>query len=47
MDGIGSLSPESYNEAKKKWGKLASEEVTKVASVAFQETLSETAFKTC
>ena len=47
MDGIGSLSSESYNEANKKWGKLAFEEVTKVASVAFQETLSETAFKTC
>ena len=35
---------ESYNQANKNWGEPASEEVTKVVSVAFQETLPETAF---
>ena len=34
---------ESYNQANKNWGEPASEEVTKVVSVAFQETLPETA----
>ena len=36
---------ESYNQANENWGEPASEEVTKVVSVAFKETLSETAFK--
>ena len=36
---------ESYNQDNKKWGELASEEVTKVVSVAFKETLSESSFK--
>ena len=36
---------ESYNEANENWGEPASEEVTKVVSVAFKETLSESAFK--
>ena len=36
---------ESYNHANKTWGEPASEEVTKAASVAFKETLSETALK--
>ena len=30
---------ESYNQANENWGELASEEVTKVVSVAFKETL--------
>ena len=30
---------ESYNQANENWGELASKEVTKVASVAFKETL--------
>ena len=34
---------ESYNQANENWEELASEEVTKVASVAFKETLLETA----
>ena len=33
------------HQANKNWGELASEEVTKVVSVAFKETLSETALK--
>ena len=36
---------ESYNQANKNWGEPTSEEVTKVVSVAFKETLSETALK--
>ena len=36
---------ESYKQANKNWGELASEEVTKIVSVAFKETLSKTAFK--
>ena len=35
----------SYIQANENWGEPASEEVTKVVSVAFKETLSETAFK--
>ena len=36
---------ESYNQDNENWGEPASEEVTKVVSVAFKETLSESAFK--
>ena len=36
---------ESYNQANENWEEATSEEVTKVASVAFKETLSETALK--
>ena len=36
---------ESYNEDNENWLEPASEEVTKVVSVAFKETLSKTAFK--
>ena len=36
---------ESYNQANENWGEPASEEVTKVVSVVFKETLSESAFK--
>ena len=36
---------ESYNQANKNWGEPAADEVTKVASVAFKETLSETALE--
>ena len=36
---------ESYNQVNKSWGEPASEEATKVRSVAFEETLSETALK--
>ena len=36
---------ESYNQANENWGELTSEEVTKVVSVTFKETLSESAFK--
>ena len=36
---------ESYDQANENWGKPAFEEVTKVASVAFKETLSEKAPK--
>ena len=36
---------ESYNQANENWGEPASEEGTKVVSVAFKETLSEAAFK--
>ena len=35
----------SYNQGNKNWGEPASEEVTKVVSVAFKETLSKTALK--
>ena len=31
--------PESYNQANENWGKPVPEEVTKVVSVAFKETL--------
>ena len=37
--------PESYNQTNKNWGEPASEEVRKVVSVVFKETLSETALK--
>ena len=36
---------ESYNQANENWGEPASEEVTKVVSVAFKEILSESAFE--
>ena len=36
---------ESYNQANEYWGELASAETTKVVSVAFKETLSESAYK--
>ena len=36
---------ESYNQANENWEEPASEEVSKVASVAFKETLSETTLK--
>ena len=36
---------ESYNQANENWGEPAYEEVTKVLSVAFKETLSKSAFK--
>ena len=36
---------ESNNQANKNWGEPAFEEVTKVVSVAFKGTLSESAFK--
>ena len=36
---------ESYNQANKTWGEPASEEVTKVISVAFKKILSESALK--
>ena len=36
---------ESYNQANENWREPATEEVTKVVSVAFKETLSETALK--
>ena len=36
---------ESYNQANENWGEPASDEVTKVVSVAFKKTLSETALK--
>ena len=36
---------ESYNQANENSGEPASEEVTQVVSVAFKDTLSETAFK--
>ena len=36
---------ESYNQANENWGEPASDEVTKVVSVAFKEALSESAFK--
>ena len=36
---------ESYNQANESWGEPAFEEVTKVVSVAFKETLSETVHK--
>ena len=37
--------PESYSQANENWEELASEEVTNVVSVAFKETISETALK--
>ena len=45
---MGSLFKElskSHNQANENWGEPGSEEVTKVVSAAFKETLSETAFK--
>ena len=36
---------ESYNQPNENWGERASKEVTKVVSVAFKETFSETALK--
>ena len=36
---------ESYNWANENWGEPASEEATKVVSVAFKKTLSETDLK--
>ena len=45
MGSIFKEFSESYNQAKETWGEPASEEVTKVVSVAFKETLSESAFK--
>ena len=36
---------ESYNQANEYWGELASAEATKVVSVSFKETLSESAYK--
>ena len=36
---------ESYNQANENWGEPASEDETNVVSVAFKETLSETAPK--
>ena len=36
---------ESYNQANENWREPASEEATKVVSVTFEETLSETALK--
>ena len=45
---IGSVFKEffqSYNQANENWGEPASEEVTKVVSVAFKEILSESAFE--
>ena len=36
---------ESWNQANEKWGEPASEEVTNAVSVAFMETLAETALK--
>ena len=47
MGSVFKEFPESYYQANKNWGEPASEEVTKVVSVAFQETLSEAALKTC
>ena len=45
MGSIFKEFSESYNQANEKWGEPASEQVTKVVSVAFKETLSKTAFK--
>ena len=39
MDSVFKELPESYNQANENWGEPASEEVTKVVSVAFKETL--------
>ena len=43
MGSVFKKFPESHNHANKNWGEPASEEVTKVVSVAFQETRPETA----
>ena len=40
MDSVFKEFSESYNQANKNWGEMASEEVTKVVLVAFKETLS-------
>ena len=45
MGSIFKEFPESYNQTKKNQGEPASEEVTKVVSVAFKETLLATALK--
>ena len=45
MDSVFKEFSESYNQDNENWGEPASEEVTKVVSVAFKETLSESAFK--
>ena len=45
MGSVFKESCESYNQADENWGESASVEVIKVASVAFKETLSETALK--
>ena len=45
MGSVFKEFPESYNQANKNWGEPASEEVTKVVSIVFNETLSETALK--
>ena len=39
MDSVFKELPELYNQANENWGEPASEEVTKVVSVAFKETL--------
>ena len=39
MGSVFKEFPGSYNQANKNWGESASEEVTKVVSVAFKETL--------
>ena len=45
MSSVFKEFSESYNQDCENWGEPASEEVTKVVSVAFKETLSESAFK--
>ena len=45
IDSVFKEFLESYNQANENWGEPASEEVTNVVSVAFKETLSETALK--
>ena len=45
MGSVFKAFSESYNQANKNWGELTSEEVTKVVSVVFKKTLSETVFK--
>ena len=45
MGSIFKEFSESYNQVNENCGELTSEKVTKVASVAFKETLSETALK--
>ena len=47
MDSVFKEFSESYNQANENWREPASEEETKVTSVAFKETLSETALKKC
>ena len=45
MGSIFKEFSESHNQANKNWGEPAPEEVTKVVSVAFKETLPETVLK--